>query len=197
MIFFFSVLYLIHNFSRIGKTTGYTDLDFGSLIIYRELFDTFFSTDTAFCDLMHRFFAVVIGQATKHCLSHTTGYTEDHTAAGTKSKRHITGFRFEKREFDTKVVDHTKQLCGCDNDICILFSLGKTIRTNSFRLLRSTWHDGNHNSFLPLCMLRITEILFDDCGKHSLRRTAGGQVRNIIFVLIGYEFDPCRTAGSQ
>lgn len=52
MVFFFPALYLIHDFSRIGKTTGYTDLDFGSLIIYRELFDTFFSTDTAFCDLM-------------------------------------------------------------------------------------------------------------------------------------------------
>ena len=197
MIFFFSVLYLIHNFSRIGKTTGYTDLDFGSLIIYRKLFDTFFSTDTALCDLVHRFLAVIVGQATKHCLSHTTGHTEDHAAAGTKSKRHITCFRFKNCKIKTEVIDHTKQLCGRNYNIGILFSLGIAVRANGFCLLRSTRHDGNHHGFLALCMFRITEILFDDCGKHSLRGTAGGQVRNIIFVLIGYEFDPCRTAGSQ
>ena len=197
MIFFFSVLYLIHNFSRIGKTTCHADLHFGSLVIYREFFDAFFSTDTALCDLMHRFFAVIVGQTTKHRFRYTTGYTEDHSTTGTKSKWHITCFRFKNCEIKAEVVDHTKQFCSCNYNIGILFSLGKAVRANGFCFLGGTRHDGNHHGFLALRMFRITEILFDDCGKHSLRRTAGGQVRNIVFVLIGYEFDPCRTAGSQ
>ena len=46
-------------------------------------------------------------------------------------------------------------------------------------------------------MFRIAEVLFDYCWEHSLWRTAGRKIRNILLVLVCDKLHPCRTAGSK
>ena len=50
---------LFHNGSGICKSAGNADIQVHSLIRNGKFLDSFFSTDTAFCDLVHGFFAVV------------------------------------------------------------------------------------------------------------------------------------------
>ena len=85
------------------------------------------------------------------------------TTTGAEAKRHITGFRIKSCKVKTKVIDHAEQLCSCNNDICILFTVCEAVRTNCFCLLGCTWHNRNHNCFLAAGMFRIAEVLFDYC----------------------------------
>ena len=197
MILCFAVLYTIHNDSCIGKSAGYTDLNFHSFVWYREFLDSLVSTYTTLGDFSHCFFTVVRSQTTKNCLCNTTGNTKDNSTAGTESKRHITCFWLKSCKVKAKVVDHTKKLCGCDNDIGIFFTMCIAVRTNSFCLLSRTWHNGNHYSLLSLSMFRITEVFLNNSRKHSLWGSAGRNIRNIILILICNKFHPCRTAGCQ
>ena len=163
MIFFLTVLYLFHNGSCICKTAGNTDIKVHSFIRNCKFLDSLISTNTAFCDLMHGFFAVIRSQTAENCLCNTSCNTEDNTTTGAEAKRHITGFRIKSCKVKTKVIDHAEQLCSCNNDICILFTVCEAVRTNCFCLLGCTWHNRNHNCFLAAGMFRIAEVLFDYC----------------------------------
>ena len=197
MIVCLAVLYTFHNGSCICKATGYAYIDIHSLIRYGKFLDSLFTTNTALCNLMHGFLAVIRAQSSKNCLGNTTGNTEDNATAGTKSKRHIACFRIQCCKIKTKVIDHAEKLCGCDNDIGILLAIGKAVGADCLCLLGCTWHNGNHNGLLACCMLRITEVFLDNRRHHSLWGTAGRNVRNIFFILISDKLHPCRTAGSQ
>ena len=197
MILGFAVLYTFHNGSCICKTAGNADFYINSFIRNCEFFDTFFSTNTALCDFIHGLLGMIRIQTTENCLCNTTGNTKDYTTAGTKSKRHITCLRIQRWKIKTEVIDHTKQFGSRNNDIRIFLSVCIAVRPNCFCFLCSTWHNRNHDCLLSCCMLRITEIFFDDCRQHSLWGSAGRKIRNKFLILVSDEFYPCRTTGCQ
>ena len=197
MILCLTVLYTVHNDSCIGKSAGYADLNLHSLIWYGKFLNSFISTHTTLRNLSHCFFTVIRSQATKNRLCNTTGNTKDNPTTRTESKRHITCFRLKSCKIKTKVIDHTEKLCSCDNDVGIFLTMRIAVRTNGFCFLCGTWHNRNHNRLLSFGMFRITEIFLNDCRKHSLRRPAGRNIRDIIFILIRNKFYPCRTTGCQ
>mgnify|MGYP001664411477 CR=1 FL=1 len=85
------------------------------------------------------------------------------TTTGAEAKRHITGFRIKSCKVKTKVIDHSKELGSCDNDIGILLTICKAVGADCLCLLGCTWHNGNHNGLLACCTFRIAEVLFDYC----------------------------------
>ena len=85
MIFFLTILNLFHNGFCICKTAGNTDIKVHSFIRNCKFLDSLISTNTAFCDLMHGFFAVIRSQAAENCFCNTSCNTEDNTTTGAEA----------------------------------------------------------------------------------------------------------------
>ena len=85
MIFFLTILNLFHNGSCICKAAGNTDIKVHSFIRNCKFLDSLISTNTAFCDLMHGFFAVIRSQAAENCFCNTSCNTEDNTTTGAEA----------------------------------------------------------------------------------------------------------------
>ena len=139
----------------------------------------------------------LFNRVTQRRFHNAAGRAEYNAAAGRESERHVERFRFQLVELNAKGANHALDFARGNDDIGLGNAVDLEFRQLCFELLRRARHNGDDDKVFAFASELFRQDILRNGSKHSLRRAAGGNVRQHLGIVRLAVLDPRRAAARK
>jgi len=193
-------LALVNSFEQlscVGKTVDHRELQLGIPDGDRRLLDRRVAAQAENADLAQGVLAFIRQAVTNHRLSHAAGRAVDDRCAGAETERQAGRFQLQLIELDARLLHHVNDLVRGEHQIDVGAAVVNEFRARGLHLLRRAGHDGDVVGRAAVLRVLFRVLVAEDRAYHLHRRLAGGDVLEVLGVLVFQILHPRGAAGGE
>ena len=190
---------LIHNDLCVSSTGSNANLDIHACDVVGSLLESLGTTNLAEYEILVVLAGENVVSGSESRLHNAAGSTEDDCGTGVNTERIIEVLVGKSGELNTCTSDHSCKLTGGESYVNVSDTLacGGHIVSAYLELLSSTGHDGYNEDILGVDAHLVCPVGLDERAAHLLRRLAGGEVTDVLGVVVLAELNPSGRAGGN
>ena len=166
--------------------------------LHRGFLDTPVAPGSGIVNLIQLAVGQQHGNRAQRRLHHAAGGAEDTARAGPLPHKAVEGFDLQVGKVNSLQTHQSGSLPGSQHRIHVPNPQGIFhLRPLHLELFGNAGHDGYMENVFRFHTDFIRQVALDQCAEHLLGRLAGGQMGQLVGVVVLHMLDPTRTAGGQ
>ena len=190
---------LVHNDLCVSSAGSNANLDIHTCDVVGSLLETLSTTNLAEYKLLVVLSGENVVSGSESRLHNAAGSTEDNCSAGVNAERTVKLLVGKSSELNAGSADHSCKLTGGESYVNVSDTLAcsRHIISAYLELLCGTRHDGYNEDILCVDAHLISPVGLDKSAAHLLGRLAGGEMTDVLGIVVLAELNPSGRAGGD